>query len=96
MLLVLKSLIETVLLRTGNIGFKPVMRFWYLSHTRAANVQILSSKCLDSVLFRDQKPKMGTLANSEDPDEMPQYAAFHLGLYCLLGLNLWRIKYNIF
>ena len=23
------------------------------------------------------------LANSEDPDEMPQYAAFHLGLHCL-------------
>ena len=23
------------------------------------------------------------LANSADPDEMPPYAAFHLGLYCL-------------
>ena len=23
---------------------------------------------------------MGTLANSEDPDEMPQNVAFHLGL----------------
>ena len=23
------------------------------------------------------------LANSEDPDEMPQFAAFHLGLQCL-------------
>ena len=23
---------------------------------------------------------MGRLANSEDPDEMPHYAAFHLGL----------------
>ena len=23
------------------------------------------------------------LANSADPDEMQQYAAFHLGLYCL-------------
>ena len=23
------------------------------------------------------------LANSEDPDEMPHYAAFHLGLHCL-------------
>ena len=23
------------------------------------------------------------LANSEDPDEMPQYAAFHLRLQCL-------------
>ena len=24
------------------------------------------------------------LANSKDPDEMPPYAAFHLGLHCLL------------
>ena len=23
------------------------------------------------------------LANSADPDEMPNYAAFHLGLHCL-------------
>ena len=23
------------------------------------------------------------LANSADPDEMPYYAAFHLGLHCL-------------
>ena len=23
------------------------------------------------------------LANSADPDEMPQYVAFHLGLHCL-------------
>ena len=27
---------------------------------------------------------MGTLANSEDPDEMSQNAAFHLGMHCLL------------
>ena len=26
---------------------------------------------------------MSTLANSEDPDEMPQKAAFHQGLHCL-------------
>ena len=25
-----------------------------------------------------------TLANSEDTDEMPHFAAFHLGLHCLL------------
>ena len=28
---------------------------------------------------------MDTFKNSEDPDEMPHYAAFHQGLYCLLG-----------
>ena len=27
---------------------------------------------------------MGTLANSEDPDEMPHNVAFHQGLHCLL------------
>ena len=26
---------------------------------------------------------MGTFASSEDPDEMPQNVAFHLGLHCL-------------
>ena len=30
---------------------------------------------------------MGTLTNSEDPDEMPHNAAFHLGLHCLLRQN---------
>ena len=29
-------------------------------------------------------PLRDTLANSEGPDEMPQYAAFRQGLYCLL------------
>ena len=27
---------------------------------------------------------MSSLANSEDPDEMPQKAEFHQGLHCLL------------
>ena len=27
---------------------------------------------------------MHTFANGGDPDEMPQHAAFHLGLHCLL------------
>ena len=30
---------------------------------------------------------MGTLANSEDPDEMQHNAAFHQGLQCLLRLK---------
>ena len=30
---------------------------------------------------------MGTLANSEDSDEMPHNAAFHQGLHCLLRQN---------
>ena len=28
------------------------------------------------------KPKMDTLANNEDPGEMPQSMAINLGLYC--------------
>ena len=27
---------------------------------------------------------MGTLASSEDPDEMPNNSAFHQGMHCLL------------
>ena len=30
---------------------------------------------------------MGTLLNSEDPDEMQHNAAFHQGLHCLPGLK---------
>ena len=30
---------------------------------------------------------MGTLANSEDPDEMQHNAAFHQGLHCLLSFK---------
>ena len=29
------------------------------------------------------------LANSIDPDEMPHYAAFHLGLHCLPMYPFW-------
>ena len=40
---------------------------------------------------------MCTLANSEDPDEMPHYAAFHQGLHCLQRYkHLQRKKYTIF
>ena len=30
---------------------------------------------------------MGILANSEDPDEMPQNVVFNQGLHCLLRQN---------
>ena len=41
---------------------------------------------------------MGTLTNSEDPDEMQHSAAFHQGLHCLLRLKQppWtEIHYNL-
>ena len=38
---------------------------------------------------------MGTMANSEDPDERPNNAAFHQGLHCLpRQIDLQRKKYN--
>ena len=38
---------------------------------------------------------MGNLANSEDPDEMQQYTAFHQSLHCLLILTDRDRKYII-
>ena len=35
--------------------------------------------------FHSRSQETGSLANSEDPDEMPYKAAFHLGLHCLLN-----------
>ena len=35
---------------------------------------------------------MGTLAKSEDPDEMPQCTAFYQDLHCLLRQKLSRDK----
>ena len=35
---------------------------------------------------------MGTLTNSEDPDEMQHNAAFHQCLHCLLRLKLTSDK----
>ena len=37
---------------------------------------------------------MDTFINSEDPDEMPHYAAFYQGLYCLLGKKNLQNKKN--
>ena len=37
---------------------------------------------------------MGTLANSEDTDEMQHNAAFHHGLHCLLGLKQPSVKFR--
>ena len=34
------------------------------------------------------------LANSADPDEMPQYAAFHLGIHCLAKNMNEKVYYH--
>ena len=35
-----------------------------------------------------RNPQTGTLANSADPDKMPDTAAFHQGLHCLHRIKL--------
>ena len=46
--------------------------------------QPIGSSAKETVLsFHPGFQKTGTLANSEDPDEMLQKAAFHRGLHCL-------------
>ena len=37
---------------------------------------------------------MGTLANRDEPDEMPHSAAFHQGYHCL-GQNNFQVQKNI-
>ena len=39
-------------------------------------------------LLKTGNPKKGSMANSDDPDEMLHKAAFHQGLQCLLSQNL--------
>ena len=36
-----------------------------------------------NVVFLSESNFVFKLANSADPDEMPRFAAFHLGLHCL-------------
>ena len=38
---------------------------------------------------------MGTLENSEDPDEMPHNAAFHQGLHCLQKIKIFKTEMQI-
>ena len=42
--------------------------------------------------LRTGNPETGSMANSEDVDEIPLKAVFHQGLHCLLGQNQ-RKKY---
>ena len=54
---------------------------WLIS---SADIFFLYSGVQDINIFHSEFQLTGTLANSEDPDEMPHKAAFHLGLHCLL------------
>ena len=35
---------------------------------------------------------MGSMVNTEDPDEMPHMVAFHQGLHCLLLKTKWIVR----
>ena len=48
-------------------------------------LKVLVCRCINPL--RTRNPITGILANIEDPDEMLQTAAFHLGLHCLLRLK---------
>ena len=42
-------------------------------------------------LFED----LFTITNSEDPDEMPHYATFHMGLHCLKKYTKYTLKQRV-
>ena len=60
---------------------------WILREIIVAGTGITFAWLFDmhtTIPLRTGNPKTGTIANSEDPDEMPHNAAFHQGLHCLL------------
>ena len=56
---------------------------WFIVYIKES--QVIISK---NIVFLSLKID-SVLANSADPNEMPHYAAFHLGLHCL-PKNLFR------
>ena len=51
-------------------------------HIKGRQVQTFELRCFQSLKI------VFILTNSTDPDEMPHYAAFHLGLHCLQSTHL--------
>ena len=79
-------LIETVRLGTHSICFGWEIRKLFFCNALITKGLRKHDSIWDSTL-EDQKPLMGTLTNSDDPDEMPHNGAFHQGLHCLLRQN---------
>ena len=50
---------------------------WFIVHKKGSQVSFPNNDVISSLKL------LSILANSADPDEMPHYAAFHLGLHCL-------------
>ena len=51
---------------------------WSIAYIEGSHDIISQKYCISF-----SKPSLSDLANSADPDEMPHYAAFHLGLHRL-------------
>ena len=60
-----------------SIRFDTVNLGWFIIYVEGSHVIISKN-----IVFRSLNV-IFVLANSVDPDEMPYYAAFHLGLHCL-------------
>ena len=81
----MQDLIQSKLIPLFTNGLFLLVRYNKLGIVHCTLVIILKKYCFFSclrILF--------TLPNSDYPDEMPHYAAFHLGLHCLVfHVNLW-------
>ena len=54
--------------------------YWEMFNTLCTNMNSFFKTKIMLILFSEDR---SVLVNSEDPDEMPPYAAFHQGLHCL-------------
>ena len=64
---------------------------WSIIYTEGLQA-IVSKQYRNS--FSEEKLIVFILANSEDPDEMPHYAAFHLALHCLQKYQFMGLHYT--
>ena len=65
------------------IKYDIVKSGWFIVYTERSKVIISKN-----ITFLSLKIYF-VLANSADPDKMPHYAAFHLGLHCFPKYPLW-------
>ena len=59
-----------------SIKFDPVTSGWFIVFFEWSQVKTLK-------IYKFLSVRIDVFANSADPDEMLNYAAFHLGLHCL-------------
>ena len=82
-----------------NIRAPPKFNYAYMEFICSQVVSVCSAQCWMTSFgtrknvctgfyhLNTRSSKTGTLANSEDLDEMPHHAAIHLDLHCLLRQN---------